>query len=288
VALRNGLLLVLAASALVFAVLWSRALQRHPKRAHERLAPRVVELALGLATNFLDALGVGSFATTTAAFHVLRLVPDQLIPGTLNVGHTLPTFAQALIYIAIVDVDITTLVCMILAAVLGAWIGAGVVASLAARYVRLGMGAALLVSATLILARLLDLLPPGGDAKGLSGRWLAFAMAVNFVLGAFMSIGVGLYAPCMVLVALLGMNPRTAFPIMMGSCAFLMPVASQRFVRKQGYAAAPALGLALGGIPGVLLAAYLVRELPLDAVRWLVVVVVVYTAAALLRAAGRD
>jgi uncharacterized membrane protein YfcA len=122
----------------------------------------------------------------------------------------------------------------------------------------------------------------------LSGARLAVAIAVNFVLGALMTLGIGLYAPCMILVSLLGMDPKVAFPIMMGSCAFLMPVGSIRFVGEGRYDLRAAVGLALGGVPAVLLAAFVVRALPLGAVRWLVIVVVVYTAAALLRAARRE
>ena len=49
----------------------------------------------------------------------------------------------------------------------------------------------------------------------------------------------------MILVSLLGMNPTAAFPIMMGSCAFLMPVGSLRFIRERAYSLPSALGLAL-------------------------------------------
>ncbi len=100
-----------------------------------------------------------------------------------------------------------------------------------------------------------------------------------------MTLGIGLYAPCMILVALLGMNPLAAFPIMMGSCAFLMPVGGMRFITKGSYSFGPALGLTLGGIPGTLIAAFIVRSLPMTAVRWLVVIVVVYASAAMLRSA---
>jgi uncharacterized membrane protein YfcA len=75
---------------------------------------------------------------------------------------------------------------------------------------------------------------------------------------------------------------------MMGSCAFLMPVGSARFVRSGRYNLKSALGLTLGGIPGVLLATYLVKSLPLRAVNWLVVGVVVYTAAMMLRSAQKE
>jgi uncharacterized membrane protein YfcA len=174
---------------------------------------------------------------------------------------------------------------MIAASVFGAWLGAGVVARWPRRTVQMGMGVALLAAAVLMLMTQLDVFPGGGEAPGVRGARLVIAVAGNFALGALMTLGIGLYAPCMILVSLLGMNPKAAFPIMMGSCAFLMPVGSLRFIREGSYSLRAALGLAIGGIPGVLLAAYIVKELPLYAVRWLVIVVVVYTGATLIKAA---
>jgi uncharacterized membrane protein YfcA len=172
--------------------------------------------------------------------------------------------------------------------VLGAWFGADVVSRWPERTVRLVMSAALLGAAGLMLARLLDWLPRGGDATGLHGVLLALGVVGNFTLGALMTMGIGLYGPCMILVSLLGMSPKVAFPIMMGSCAFLMPVCSMKFIRKEKYDLRAALGLAVGGIPAVLIAALIVRSLPLAYVRWLVVIVVVYTAASMLRSAMRE
>jgi uncharacterized membrane protein YfcA len=246
--------------------------------------PGVIETGIGAVTNFFDTLGIGSFATTTAAFRALRLVPDRVIPGTLNVGHTLPTVVQAFIYTTIVQVDVLTLFAFIAAAVLGAWLGAGVVCSWPKKKVQIGMGAALLGAAALMLMTQLQLFPGGGEALGVRGAKLAIGVGVNFFLGALMSLGIGLYAPCMILVSLLGMNPTAAFPIMMGSCAFLMPVGSLRFIRERSYSRRAALGLAIGGIPGVLIAAFIVTSLPIYWVRWLVIVVVVYTAVTMLKA----
>jgi uncharacterized membrane protein YfcA len=247
-------------------------------------APTITQIGTGAVTNFFDTLGIGSFATTTAIFRALRMVPDRFIPGTLNVGHTLPTVVQALIYTTIVQVDILTLFALIAAAVLGAWLGAGVVASWPRQKVQVGMGAALLGAAVLMFMTQMSLFPGGGDALGVRGVRLAIGIGVNFLLGALMSLGIGLYAPCMILVSLLGMNPTAAFPIMMGSCAFLMPVGSLRFIRERCYGMRAALGLAIGGVPGVLLAAFIVKSMPIYAVRWLVIVVVVYTAVTMLKA----
>jgi len=270
-----------------FAVVWGLAVRAARRRAGsgDALRPTSFHLAVGFATDFLDTLGIGSFATTTTAWRLARRVDDRWIPGTLNVGHALPSIAQALIYVTIIRVDLRTLLAMIAAAVVGAWSGSALVAGWSRRTVRLAMGTALLVAAGILVAGMLGRLPAGGDALGLSGRRLALGVLGNFALGALMTAGIGLYAPCMILVSLLGMSPAAAFPIMMGSCAFLMPVASLRFVRRGAYDVRAALGLALAGVPAVLVAAFLVRSLPLDAVRWLVVGVATYTAVTLLAAA---
>jgi uncharacterized membrane protein YfcA len=248
--------------------------------------PTPGQLLIGFGTDFLDTLGIGNFATTTSLFRFSRMVPDELIPGTLNAGHTLPVIAEALIYIAIIEVDVATLFLMIGAAVAGAWFGAGVVARLPRRRIQIGMGIGLLVAAGLMLMTQFELFPAGGATLDLRGVHLAVGLSGSLVLGALMTLGIGFYAPCMILVALLGMNPKAAFPIMMGACAFLMPVASMRFVRRKRYSLRPALGLTLGGIPAVLLAAYIVKTLDLGTVRWLVIVVVVYAAMAMLRSAA--
>jgi hypothetical protein len=150
-------------------------------------------------------------------------------------------------------VEFETLILMIGAACLGAWLGAGIVAGFSRRKVQIGMGTALLFASLIVIAQLLNL-APGGEALSLSGTRLILGVTGNFVLGALMTLGVGLYAPCMVLVSILGMNPTAAFPIMMGSCAFLMPVASIQFVRRNAYNLRAAIGLALGGPLAVLLA----------------------------------
>lgn len=249
------------------------------------VAPTPAQLAVGFGTNFFDTLGIGSFATTTAAFRQWRLIPDELLPGTLNLGHTVPVIVQAVIYTRIVPVDPTTLVLMIAAAVVGSYLGAGVVSGWSRRGIQLGMGSALVAAAILMLLSQLNLLPGGGALLRISGTRLAIAMAGNFVLGALMTVGIGLYAPCLILVSLLGMNPTAAFPIMMGSCAFLMPIGAIRFARAGKVDWRASLGLSLGGLPAVLIAAYIVGSLPLTAVRWLVIVVVIYTAATMLRSA---
>jgi len=249
--------------------------------------PTAFQTAIGFVTAFFDTLGIGSFATTTSVYKLRNMVPVKLIPGTLNVGHTLATIAQAFIYTRIVPVDSTTLVLMIAASCAGAWLGVGVVVHWPRRKIQIGMGIALLGAAAIFMIQALNLFPGGGDTLGLSGVRLGIGLAGNFALGVLMMLGIGLYAPCMILVSLLGMNPTAAFPIMMGSCAFLMPVACIRFVRTRTYDVQAAMGLLIGGVPAVLIAAFLVTSLPIAAVRWLVIVVVFYTSVNMLMTADR-
>jgi uncharacterized membrane protein YfcA len=283
--------LLLAALALVvtgFLVAWYRHLRAPVPAGPPDLQPGVPTgfmTLIGFVTNFFDTLGIGSYAPTTAIFKLKGIVPDEHIPGTLTIGHTLATVTQAFIFITLVEVEPVTLTLMIGAAVAGAWIGAGVVAGWPRRNVQIGMGLALVVAAALFVRANLVTDAVDGTAIGLHGRALVTGLAGNFALGALMTIGIGLYGPCMILIGLLGMNPKVAFPIMMGSCAFLMPISAIKFLRAGSYSVRPALGLALGGIPAVLLAAFVVKSLDVRTVRWLVVAVVLYSAAMMLRSA---
>jgi uncharacterized membrane protein YfcA len=273
---KDYLLITLAAFAVYYVVKFAAA-----------AGLKLIYIAIGFVTNFFDTLGIGSFATTTAMWRALKSVPDEQIPGTLNVGHTLPTVVQAYIFTKLVPVEPLTLILMIGAAVAGSFLGATVVSGWSRRRIQLGMGGALLSAATLMLLALFHLVPSGGSSLGLDGGRLVLGLLGNFLLGALMTLGIGLYAPCMILIYLLGMTPLAAFPIMMGSCAFLMPVASARFIKAKRYDLPAAIGLMAGGIPAVVIAALIFTSLNIVVVRWIVVAVVIYTAIGMLRAGAR-
>ncbi len=238
--------------------------------------------AIGFFTNFFDALGIGSFAPTTALLRLTKQIQDKVLPGTLNVACTLPVVAEAFLFISAIEVDPITLVSMIVAATLGAWIGAGVVSKMDEAKIQIIMGIALLITLVLFLMGQLKLMPIGGDAIGLTGIKLVIGVVVNFILGALMTAGVGLYAPCMALVYILGMSAKVAFPIMMGSCAFLMPIASIKFVKEKTYARKASLLISIFGIIGVLFAVYVVKSMSTKLMGYVVDVVVLYTAITLL------
>ncbi|MGF1737533.1 sulfite exporter TauE/SafE family protein [Photobacterium satsumensis] len=243
---------------------------------------------IGGFANFCDTLGVGSFAIKTAGYKQFKLIDDQLLPGTLNCQAVLATVVQSLIFLTAVDVDPTTLVSMVLAACLGATVGARLVSSWDRQLIRLVMSVALLVVASLMLAGQLKLFPLGGLELGLSGWKLALAIAGNFLFGALMTVGIGLYAPCMTMVYLLGMHPLAAFPIMMCSCAFLSFFSAGGFIRMNRINSRAALVVAITGPIGVVIAAYLVKSLDLHLLAWLVIGVVLYTSITMYRSWAKE
>ena len=276
------LLGALCVLALVYLIALGRtAIQRN------QFLPTVEGVTLGAVTNFFDTLGIGSFAPTTAWIKLRRLAPDSYIPTILNAGHGLPTVVEALIFITLVKVDPWLLGSCIAASVVGAVVGAPVVVKLPLRTVQGVVGVAMVLAAAAFAAKNLDLMPGGGAALALAPPLFAIAVAGYFVFGALMTCGIGLFGPSLILLPLLGMSPAASFPMMMGACAFLMPVSGIGFLRSERIDIRLVIGITLGGIPGVLIAALVVKSMPLTVLRWGVVVVVLYAALVLLRAAFR-
>ncbi|AKA71094.1 sulfite exporter TauE/SafE family protein [Clostridium scatologenes] len=240
---------------------------------------------VGFITNFFDTLGIGSFSPTTALLKGFKLSKDRTMPGTLNVACTIPVGIEALIFITVIQVEPITLFSMLAAATIGAVVGAGIVSKLDEKKIQLAMGTALIVVVIIMLAQQLNLMPSGGEAIGLTGIKLVIAVVANFILGALMTLGIGLYAPCMALVFALGMSPKIAFPIMMGSCAFLMPAAAAKFIKEDAYDRKASMAITIFGSIGVFIAAYIVKTLPLNILKWLVIVVILYTSVLMFKSA---
>lgn len=253
-------------------------------------------IIVGFVTDFFDTLGIGSFAPTVALSNALKMnIPDRLLPGTLNVCHTIPVVIEALIFTTVIKIDPFTLICLVVAAVIGSYIGAGIIAKMNEKIIQIIMGIALAITAVLMFLALpaltiggvqilpeIGLMPGGGDAIGLTGVALIIGVVGNFILGALMTAGVGLYAPCMAMVYFLGLSPAVAFPVMMCSCAMLMPVASTKFIKENSYSKKASILITIGGVVGVLVAAFIVKSLPIDILKWLVVFVVAYTSVTML------
>jgi uncharacterized membrane protein YfcA len=276
-----GLFAVIMVLTALFLAQWLRL--GRSRELRER--PSWSDLGIGLLTCFGDALGIGSYATTTALYKFRGRPCDELIPGTLTVGSVTVGLAETVIFVTLITVDPKLLLTMVASATVGAWLGAGIVSRMQRRSIQLFMGAALLIAAVFFVMGNLGKFPVGGTALSLSGWPFLAAVVTNFILGALSTIGIGWYAPTMVVLALLGVNVRAAFPIMMASGGVMLPVAGWRFLRTRRFAWGPSLGIATAGVVGVLIAAFIVKTLPLRTLRWLVAAVVTYAAVAMLRSA---
>lgn len=283
------MLILLGVITLVFTFFLIKDVLAHkdekPLGANGANSPLWISGLIGALTNFLDTLGIGSFAPTTALFKVTKVVDDEVIPGTLNVAHTLPVVLMAFLFITSVEVEFMTLAVLLAAATLGSWIGAGIVSKFPKHLVQLVMGIALFITAGLMIANKFEIIAGfgTGDATGLSGGLLVIGAIANFILGALMTAGVGLYAPCMAMVFILGLSPDIAFPVMMGSCAFLMPVAGIKFVKEGKYARQQSLAVSLFGLVGVVLAFSLFRNLDVSSLMWLVIGVIILTSISMIK-----
>ena len=278
-----ALLVPLALASVLFTVVLLRS------AIAKRAKPSAEGMALGAITNFFDTLGIGSFAPTMAWFKFRKLVPDRLIPSTMLVGHSLPSIQQAFIFLILLGllVDPVLIVGCAFSLMLGGLVGAPLVARTRVWMIQLIVAVALLIAGTLYTMSNLEIMPPGGTANSLPVNLTIIAIAVNFVLGILLNFGIGHYAPSLVMLSLMGLDPRLAFPVMATGAALTLAGAGTRHVLTGHLDLRVAMGIVIGGIPAVFVAAFIVKEMPLEALRWLVAAVVLYAAGVMLHAALR-
>jgi uncharacterized membrane protein YfcA len=278
-----ALLIPLALASLAFTVVLVRA------AIAKRAAPRMESIVLGAVTDFFDTLGIGSFAPTMAWFKFRNLVPDRLIPSTMLVGHSLPSILQGFIFLVLLGllVDPVLIVGCALALMFGGLLGAPLVARAKLWLIQVIVAIALLIAAALYTMSNLQLMPAGGVASSLPLHLTITAIAANFVLGILLNFGIGHYAPSLVMLSLMGLDPRLAFPVMATGGALTIAAAGTRHVLIGQVDLRIALGIVIGGIPAVFAAAFIVKEMPLETLRWMVIIVVLYAAAVMLHAAWK-
>jgi uncharacterized membrane protein YfcA len=276
-----ALLVPIVLAALLFSFVLLRA------AIAEHAAPTIEAILLGSVVSFFDTLGIGSFAPTTAWMKFRKMVPDRLIPPTMLVGLTPPVFAESIIFLILlgVGVDPVLLVGCAIAVLLGGLLGAPLVARASVWIVQLTVAVGLVLAAGAYAMTNLQLFPGGGTAASLPLMLTIAAIAANFLFGVLLNFGIGNYAPTLITLSLMGMNPRLIFPIMAAGAAVMGAGACIRHIQMGRMDLRVVVGLGLGGIPAVIVAALLVKAMPLDILRWLVTVVVLYTAAVMFRAA---
>ena len=276
-----ALLVPLALAILVYAVVLLKAVIARGIR------PSGEAIVLGAVTNFFDTLGIGSFAPTMAWLKFRKMVADKLIPCTMLVGHTPPAMTQGFIFLILLGVlvDPVLLVGCVIALLMGGLLGAPLVTRSRVWIVQLVVAVGLLMAAFFYVLSNLDMMPGGGTATSLPIYLMIVAIVGNFLFGVLLNYGIGNYAPTLAMFSLMGMDPRLCFPIMAAGAGLAGAAASVRHINIGEIDFRVATGITLGGIPLVLVAAFLVKEMPVELLRWLVAVVVLYASAVMFRAA---
>ena len=276
-----ALLVPLTLAIAVYFLVLLKALVKRP------VLPKSEAVLLGAITNFFDTLGIGSFAPTMAWLKFRKMVPDRLIPCTMLVGHTPPSMAQGFIFLLLLGVlvDPVLLVGCVIALLMGGVLGAPLVAKSRVWIVQLVVAIGLFVAALFYALSNLDMMPGGGTATSLPVELMIIAIVGNFIFGILLNYGIGNYAPTLAMFSLMGMDPRLCFPIMAAGAGLAGAAASVRHMNMGEIDLRVATGLTLGGIPLVFVAAFIVKEMPIETLRWLVFVVVLYAGAVMLRSA---
>lgn len=278
-----ALLVPLILAILLFTFVLARA------AIEKRATPNLEAMVLGAVVSFFDTLGIGSFAPTTAWMKFRRMVADRLLPPTMLVGLTPPAMAESLIFLILlgVKVDPVLLFGCALAVLLGGLVGAPLVARARVWIVQLVVAIGLVLAAIAYAMTNLHMMPAGGTAAGLPMGLTIAAIAANFGFGVLLNFGVGNYAPTLVTLSLMGMDPRLIFPIMAAGAAVMGAGACVRHIQMGQMDLKIVVGLAIGGTPAVLVAAFIVWKIPIELLRWLVIVVVIYAAAVMAHAAWK-
>lgn len=275
------ILLVVVMIAMIIVVIRSYLLHRQPIFKRFGLG-----MLIGFITDFGDTLGIGSFATTTAAFRMTHYIDDdRKLPGTLNAVHAIPVMFQALFFITAVKVELTTLLPMTTAAVIGAYVGTHVTKKWHAPTVQRVMAIALLIAVIIMIVRMIT--TPGSNnsmgVHGLHDWWLILGIVFNFGIGVLMTMGLGNYAPELIFFSLMGVNPAVAFPVMMLDAALIMPTTALNVIKMDRVSWRGFAGVAIGGVLGVIVAAKFFTSMDVDLLNKLIVVVALWTIFGLLR-----
>ncbi|AVP49562.1 sulfite exporter TauE/SafE family protein [Williamsoniiplasma luminosum] len=213
---------------------------------------------VGFIGSFVDTIGVGSFAVTVAALKGTNAVKDsRLLPGTLNMGLAIPNLLAGAIFVSAISVELATLLSLIVAGMVGAFLGSKLVKFVSAKYINLGMSVALLVVAVIMVLVQTKVLA-GGNATGLTGWKLALGIVLFVIIGGLQSFGIGFYSPALAVISLLGMDLVTAFPIMTCAAGFGIPMGCWSFNKDNNYLPKVTFGLMIGGIFGSFIAFLLV------------------------------
>ena len=272
----------------IFAFCLAKDMVAHRTEIMKEPGNNIVMAIYSFVLFLLSTLGISDFAISMAAYPKLKWVDTKKMPGTLNVQCTIPAAVMALAFINAIKIDLLTLIVPIACQMIGSYLAPRYVVKLPANTIKKVMSVGLFISAGFILAGKFGWIAGGGEATELTGIKLVILGCCTFVWGALNNIGIGSYSTTMATVYALGLNPAASFPIMMGSSAFSVPMGSMQFIKLDSYNRKITLFTSTLGVIGVLIAVFVVKNLDLAALQWVVVIVILYSAVSMMQGAIKE
>jgi uncharacterized membrane protein YfcA len=276
------LLLIIILLHICSAAVLARDLRANWRELFKEPGRLLVQAPVSFLLNFLSGFGVSDYVICTALYHKTGWAEPRKLPGTLNTQSTLPVLVFALAYLSSVQVDIRTLLPLLAADMLGAFLSPRLTMSLPVRRIRQILACGLLFAGCAILANKLELVAVGGQATSLQGFKLAAGVICYFIIGALKAMGVASYPLAMTATFFLGLHPLVSYPLMMGGGALAAPLILIRYVKLDGYMRKLTLLGATVGVAGGAIAVFTVKTLDISLLQWLVVGVVFYAATDIL------
>jgi uncharacterized membrane protein YfcA len=241
------------------------------------LAIQYVKLGFsGILAFIADTFGVGSFAVNVALSKFFGTFEDEELPGAVNGAQVLPGAIESLFFMQLVDVDLKTLLILVAGTCLGGVVGGHIVTRMNKQTIRALMVVCFIVLIFLLLGYQLKLMPLGGEAMSLNGIKLVLGFLAMVLCGALTCAGVGLFVMVQSVLFLLNVSPEVAFPIMTTAGAMQQPLTTMVFLKQGRIPLKKTWVLSIAGCVGVMMALPVFNALSTDALRGLLMVVLIY------------
>ena len=259
----------------------------HSKEVFFTPGPWIKQAIFSFFLYFFTAFGVSDFTVSTVVYTKTGWVDIKKLPGTLNAQGISSLLITSLAYINSVEIDILTLVPFLLLCAFGSWMGPRVSIKLKSWCLKYFMAGGLFVAGVFMLCSQLNILNIGGTLVGLHGIKLICLWVFGFLLGFIRTFGVATHPLTMSAVYFSGLNPISAYPLMMGSSALANPVAAIQFVRLGAYERRTVLLGCSAGAVGSFVAVHIVKSMNVQLIMWLILGIVLLSSIDLFNQATR-
>ncbi len=249
---------------------------RHQSNPILSLQEKIKLATTGVIAFIADTLGVGSFAVNIALSKYFKTFKDDELPALCNGAQVIPGTLESIFFIQIIQVDLTTLITLVLGTCIGGILGGNIITRLSEQKIRLAMIIAFSGIIALLCLKQLGLMPEDGHLIALDSWKLVLGFFAMIVCGSLTSVGIGLFAMVQGVLFLMGVSPAVAFPIMTTAGAMQQPLTTLVFLKHGKIPLKKTLLLSACGCIGVLISLPIVSHLSINWLHSLLLLIMLY------------